>query len=46
MILRFPEGMMEDARPADVNRIPENMDNRKAPELHSQFRGLICLKKN
>ena len=46
MILRFPEEMMEDARPADVNRIPENMDNRKAPELHSQFRGLICLKKN
>ena len=45
MIQHFPEEMMEDVRPADVNRIPENMGNEKAPELCLQFRGLINLKK-
>lgn len=40
----FPGEMTEDARPVDVSRIPENMGNRKAPELSWQFRGLFCLK--
>jgi hemerythrin len=44
MIRHFPGEMTEDARPVDVNRIPENMGNRKAPELSWQFRGLFCLK--
>ena len=44
MIRHFPGEMTEDARPVDVSRIPENMGNRKAPELSWQFRGLFCLK--
>ena len=44
MIRHFPGEMTEDARPVDVSRIPENMGNRKAPELYWQFRGLFCLK--
>lgn len=39
MIRHFPEEMTEDVRPADVNRIPEIKDNRKAPELWIQFGG-------
>jgi len=44
MIRHFPGEMTEDARPVDVSRIPENMGNRKAPELSWQFWGLFCLK--